>query len=386
MDSLIQLAFDNQNLLQVWDYEILASEFNQEKQDSWLNPQFSAGYGLMPVETRVGPQVFRFGGRQQIPWSGYVDAKQRSIAAETESIGAQKALTKSEIAFQIRNIYYSLYILEKEEEYFEEFKVLFEEIRINQLNQLESGKAAYSDVLLAERSLASIENKISRVAYREEVLKSEMAYWIGKDEAVEIVITDDFEEEVPNFVQEPDLEQYPSVTKYRAMEEKLNLDRNVNKWEKYPTLTVGLDYIINNKRSNVEISDNGRNALMPMIGISLPFISQRNRLVDQQLKAKMAAVDFRKRDEVQKIKTELDMAKHRWQEAFLDWKFFLHQISSTREIAESLEWQIASDKSSFMDYWSLQRELLDFHLQLLRAQERMQRQKFIVEKYKVQDY
>jgi len=383
LDSLVQLAMENNRQLDAFQYQLTAAEANIERQKAWAPPQLQMAYGLLPVETRVGPQALRLGAQQQLPWPGHLRAKTALASSDTQLLKAEEDLTQIEIAFRVKTLYYAIYNLIRKKEVLDDFEVVFTEIRGDRLRKMESDRASYSDVLLAERSIEEIDSEREQLNYRKEAIMHTLAYWIGREEIDELHFADEFEEEIPNFIQWGEAElNYPTVSRIEFNRQKVVHKKEVNQWARKPQFTLGVDYIINRERTAVDIPDNGKNALMPRVGISLPFFSREYRYTDQILKAELLTLDRYKEDETSKIRSEIETAQSRWHEAHTRYRSTLRQIETTEEILELIEWEIGSGKSSFFDYWKIKGDLLRYELQLLEIREAMQTQKFTIEKFK----
>jgi len=77
------------------------------------DPSFAFGYFIQPVETRVGPQNWRFNIAQSFPWFGLLSAKE-DVA--TEMANAKYEVfenTKSNLFFEVKTAYYNYYFIEK---------------------------------------------------------------------------------------------------------------------------------------------------------------------------------------------------------------------------------------------------------------------------------
>nr|MBS0038254.1 TolC family protein [Saprospiraceae bacterium] len=383
LDSLVQLALENNKQLESFQYRLTAAELNTGRESAWDPPQLQAGYGLLPVETRVGPQVLRLGAQQQLPWPGHLRAKTKVASSDQQILGAEEELTEIEIAYRVKNLYYGLFNLTRKNELLDNFDQIYKEIREDRLRRMESDRASYSEVLLAERSIEEIRSKKEQLFHQREAMQHALAYWLGLENIESLNFEDNFREEVPNFIHpvEPEI-HYPTVTRIDLTRQKISHQKEVNQWAKRPQITLGLDYIINTKRTDVEFPDNGKNAFMPRVGISLPFFSKKYRHTDQILEAELQTLERYKEDELIKIRSEIESAQSRWHEAHTRLQSIRKQIEITEEILEIVEWEIGSEQASFYDYWKIKGDLLGYELQLLEIREAMQTQKFIIEKFR----
>jgi len=256
-----------------------------------------------------------------------------------------------------------------------------EEVIDEQLRQIESGRARSSNVLLAERELIQVEQNINQLKNQRQAIYSELAYWIGSDNVDTIAVENEFDERSPNWLTEQaEFAEHPALIKVDTDIETLKFQQELNYWNNLPQIHIGLDYIINKARSDVEIPDNGKNALMPAISFNVPIFNNRKKIGDQKLEVSMRAKEEQKRDRYNRLNSELSASQAKWKEAMDDYDSFMEQLELTEEIVEQLAWQISIGQSGFIDYWNYQLEILRFELELVGALEKMQRQNYAIDK------
>jgi outer membrane protein, heavy metal efflux system len=380
-DSLIQEAISNHPRIASYNHQVTAVNYEARLQREWIDPQIQAGVGIIPVETRVGPQILRIGVRQQIPWRGKLDAAYNSVQSGANVLKADRRLSELEIAYQVKNLYYSLAVIQRQMEILTEFAATVEEVIDEQLRQIESGRARSSNVLLAERELIQVEQNINQLKNQRQAIYSELAYWIGSDNVDTIAVENEFDERSPNWLTEQaEFAEHPALIKVDADIETLKFQQELNYWNNLPQIHIGLDYIINKARSDVEIPDNGKNALMPAISFNVPIFNNRKKIGDQKLEVSMRAKEEQKRDRYNRLNSELSASQAKWKEAMDDYDSFMEQLEMTEEIVEQLAWQISIGQSGFIDYWNYQLEILRFELELVGALEKMQRQNYAIDK------
>lgn len=385
MDHFIEKGLENHPEIEKWSYweESLRSEIKEEQ--SWPGPEIQMGYGLLPVETRVGPQIFRAGVTQPIKWPGMQNAKGDVVRKDLEIAESRKSLSKREISYRIKSQYLSLYMIQRKKEYLEAFLRIYDDIRTDRVRQMESGTGHYSDVLLIERSIEEIKRQIPQLEYQWKGRKKELLYWSGIEDTDTIMLTTIFPPFDPRKGSvSPSFSDYPAIVVMNKEEEKILQQIKLNDWKSYPELMVGVDYIINAARQNVDMPDNGRDAIMPRIGVSLPFLSAKYSHAEQKLEARVLALDAQKQNEIDRIDTELEVARNKQLEAFDIFEMYDDLIKKTENIMDITRAQIGADHTRFAQFWDYQKEIVRYRLKQLDAHEDLYRQKFIIEKYRNQ--
>ena len=79
----------------------------------WPNPSLSFGYFLENVETAVGPQEYKVGLTQMIPWIGKLGTQGKVQTAQSEILFHRLQQKRLAVESQTKLVYYDYYFLEK---------------------------------------------------------------------------------------------------------------------------------------------------------------------------------------------------------------------------------------------------------------------------------
>ena len=137
----------------------------------------------------------------------------------------------------------------------------------------------------------------------------------------------------------------------------------------------------NTDRSDVDIPDNGRDALIPMVGIQLPFLSSRYGRKKEEMERKRLAATYRKKNEQQRIQSKLQSALAQLSKFRSEYVFLEKQIKATKRLMNLRAAEIGSDVSGFYDYWLLVEDTLDYQWSQLEAAQKAQEVYFYILKY-----
>ena len=77
------------------------------------DPQVAFGYFIQPVETRVGPQNFKFSATQMFPWFGTLKAKENAVIQLAKAKYEAFEEAKSKLFNEVRSTYYNIYFNNK---------------------------------------------------------------------------------------------------------------------------------------------------------------------------------------------------------------------------------------------------------------------------------
>src|SRR5690606_9431491 len=100
-----------------------------------------------------------------------------------------------------------------------------------------------------------------------------------------------------------DLINNPQLLRLNAQQDVLLQSEKANQKEGMPSLGVGLDYVFV-EESPMQVSDNGKDVIMPMVSLSIPLFSKKYTSKRKQYQLEQQAVERRKVN----VSNELEMA------------------------------------------------------------------------------
>jgi len=383
LDTLIQEAYHAHPLLKSLHFEQEALKENERLQGSWDAPVLNMGVGVFPVETRVGPQILKFGAQQRIPYRGSQQAKKQVVQARQYGLESKTDLMKIELAYQVRLAFYELYVLQQKDLLLDSMIEVVQAQKEDRLRRLRSGSGSTSQVLLMERTSRNYRERKKQLKFDKAESRARLAYWTGIDSISDPELSRSFITAIHNEnLQLPELAlHHPQIEELEAQVKLAAAEINAIKWDNYPQLTVGMDYIWNSSRSNVDIPDNGRDALIPMVGIQLPFLSSRNTRKKEEWKRKQTAARYRRENEKQALRSELISAFERLSKHRSEYEYLNQQIATTQRMVELKEHEIGSNAAEFYDYWMLLEDILDYQWKKWEATQNAQEAYFYILKY-----
>lgn len=384
LDSMVQKALESHLSLDALAESRLATESTEKLQDVWTPPVFSAGVGLRPVETRVGPQRLRLGVQQRIPYSGAQQARREVVQARRYGIDMEEEQTKIELRYQVQKNYYALHVIREKEVLVNRMLESLNEQKNDRIRQMEVGEGKYSQVLLIRRIMRRYEEEINQLGYQHQTALRQLSYWVGVDSLPNFKL----ETEFPTIISSEDLpvellsEHHPYLQSYDALSREYTAEKEVARMDNYPQFTIGLDYIINSQRRDVELPDNGKNALMPMIGVQMPFLTPRYSLKRQELERNIRATELNREDEFNRLNSVVRSVLDELLQNISRYRNIQQQIADTEDILQMIELEIESNTATFYDYWQLQEEIINYKWAKLDVAHRAQEAWYFIQKFK----
>ncbi|MEP1955217.1 MAG: TolC family protein, partial [Algoriphagus sp.] len=239
---------------------------------SLQDPNLSFGYFISPVETRVGPQNARFSLTQMFPWFGTLRAQEDVASFMAEAKYQEFLDAKNQLYSQLATVYYPLVeiheLIELERENLEILETYYSLAK----SKFENGQGSLADALRVEIMIQAAKTNI-------EVLQMKIK---GSNSWFNSLLSrsHDSPVEISEMLQITDADRQISTDSIQANPMLGSIDLKIQASEAsvrvaqkqgMPKLGAGVDYVLVGERTDMDIPDNGKNVLMPMVTMSLPI-------------------------------------------------------------------------------------------------------------------
>ncbi|WP_296705339.1 TolC family protein [Algoriphagus sp.] len=362
LDDYLKIAAENNPGLKGSYKEFEAALEKAAQIRSLPDPSISFGYFISPVETRVGPQRARFSLNQMFPWFGTL--KYYGTGSEALAEAKFQAFTnaKNKLYFDVTSSYYPLHELEKFIEIEKENIEILRNYKTFATSQFSNGKGAMVDVLRVDIMLKDAETNLSILEMQRKPLTASFNKLLNRAEKDTVLIVDQITyEAIPEeYRRDSLLESNPILQEFDFKILAAESNEKTASSQSLPKIGVGLDYVIIGKREDMQVEDNGKNALMPMVSMSLPIFSGKYKAAQKEAQLMQEAYQYQKEDyENQLISTyeKLDFQISKQQELI---RLYEVQIDQTKQSLELLYTAYSNSGNSFEDVLQMQQQLLKY--------------------------
>lgn len=306
LESYLEEADANSPMVKGYDLEHQAASEKMNEANSLPNTELGAGYFVSEPETRTGPQRFKLSVKQMLPWFGTFGAQREYLGALADERYVDWQVARRKLALSVSHSYYALYAQKAQ------LRILKENIQLLQtyeqwaLAAVGADRATAVDVLrlqMRENKLLE-QQQVLEAKQKAEALK--FGKLLGREEPMPIVVADTLllpDKDV--VVDDGMLHLNPELLKYDKMYRSVEEAENLNQKDAAPKMGVGLDYIAVSERPDLQMADNGKDILMPMLSVSLPLFEKTHRSRTAQHQLKEAAIQAQKDDRLKTLEAVL---------------------------------------------------------------------------------
>ena len=364
VDDLFVAAAKNRPEIRAIYHEFEAEVERVAAVSGFPDPNLSMGYFLSPIETRVGPQRFRASLSQRIPWWGEL----RTVE------NVQKA--KAEVAYQ-RYLWalHQLYIevVESYSRYYEWQKIYSntlaeQELRSQSLDlkrqQYIEGKASLTDITRAEMALDDV-NRLT------EKMKDQFDAVVLQ---IQTVVGDRIDLSLPQNLSLLDSLSVPTAQAKNAYTEVFQKQNEAiservarTKKRRIPQLNLGIDYMAI-ENTNLPTPEAGKDALMPMVGISLPIFTRDIAAELNALEKENQAILLHKSEAVAQSDLEILETVTNYNNTMKDITFYSLQLDKIDLLLELVTNEYRVGEATYFEIIDLQQQRLSYSNALAKAE------------------
>jgi len=324
------------------------------------DPQVSFGYFISPIETRVGPQNMKFSLSQMFPWFGTLN-KEKSVAAEMAKARFEAFEdAKKSLNLEVSKQYYELVNLQMIGDLMKEHVILLETLKALATQRFENNHGTLVDAIKVGIEINTVNNSIQLNDDFLASYKRNFNLTIGRAQDEEIDISQD-ETLTPQLVASgTSVTQHPSLKSLNhqmsSYEERIELTRLQAK----PNFGVGFDYLVVSERSNVDIPDNGQNAFMPTVNMSLPIFGKKYKAASKEAELLKQVRQNEYDTQELSLLTSYENQLYQLNKARMDLELYEKQVGETQNAIDLLMTAYTSNQANFEDLIEMQAQQLNF--------------------------
>lgn len=369
LNKYLQIAAENNPGLKVKFNEYMAALEVVPQVKSLPDPQLAFGYFIQPIETRMGPQQFKFAASQMFPWFGTLNAR------ENVAIQAAKAKyelfeeTKSKLFNVVKTTYFNLYFNKKA------IEITLENIEIlNIFSRLaiikvEAGLVSPVDEYRIEMEINDLENQLALLKDKQNVLEITFNNLLNLSNHSLI--------KTPNDLWIDDIQ----ITKQAALDsinqfnhqllgiefqqQALQYKKELARLKGNPDFKIGFEYAVLGKGSN-DLA--GTDAfIFPTIGLSIPIYRNKYKAMIQEVVYLELAKTNEKINKANILETLFENGWKNYLDGDRRISLYHKQLALAQISLTLLETDYLTGNKNFEEILRMDRKLIKYNLELEKA-------------------
>ena len=362
LEEYFQIAAENNPELKA-KYKRAEAAMEKIPQVSTLqDPSFSFGFFISPVETRVGSQHAKFSLTQMFPWFGTLKAQGNVAALNAEAQFQVFNDAKNKLYYKVAQAYYPLFELYQIEAIEKENKEILETLKTIANSKYENGKGSMVDLLRVDMMIDDVKTNLSILESQKKPLKTRFNKLLNRDQNDSITIPT----EVPS-IQVQSFEERDSLFAEHPLMEQLNLQIKASeakvlavKKQGLPKIGVGLDYVLVGERTDMDVSGNGRDVLMPMVTMSIPIFRKKYKAAEKEANLMRESYQFKKEALDNQLTVQYENALFKIEQQLDLLELYNHQIERTEQSIKLILAFYQNTGNDFEEVLRMQQQLLKY--------------------------
>ena len=371
LNYLIKEALDNNPQIQAAYNNWKAAEYKVTQVKSLPDPMAKYTYFGENIETRVGPQEYKYGASLTVPFPGKLNLKGKAQAKQADIFKEKYEAEKREVIRKIKFIYYDIFWVNKAIQVTEEEKAILESLEKVAQRRYESNLTPQQDVIKAQVELSKLIDKLFLLKQNKESLKARMNSILNRPKDVELGRMETVEPTEFRYT----VDQLQQIARESGQEllaasldiERAEYEKSLAGLDYLPNFTLGLDYIeIGNGQTTA--ANDGQDAWMGTVAVNVPIWFNKLDAQVKEKQATLAATRSSYTDVKNNINYEIQDLYFKittYRNIVLLYKTAL--IPQTEQAFEAAKTGYETDKVDFLNWLDAERVLLQTRLAYYKA-------------------
>ena len=369
LDNYLVIAAENNPGLQVKFKEYMAALEVAPQVKALPDPQAAFAYFINPIETRVGPQQFKFSASQMFPWFGTLQTKE-NVANQAAKAKYEAFLeSKSRLFNEVRSNYYDLYFNQRAIDITRENLDILGSFKKLANIKVEAGKVSAVDEYRIEMEIGDMENHLALLKDMEHVLEVMFINLLNAERELEIYIPDVLwtrdiglrKEQVWDTINGNNHQ----LLALSLQKEGLTFRRELAEKTGKPDFSIGFDYTVVGQGEDMLAGTDA--FLFPRVGISIPLYRNKYRAMVNEVVYLQEAKESERAEKINLLETVLELS---WKD-YLDSGRRIDLYNTQQDLAEQslklLETEYATGNKNFEEILRMERKWLTYGLELEKA-------------------
>lgn len=330
------------------------------------DPTISFGYFISPIETRVGAQQAKLSLSQLFPWFGTLKAKEDVATLQAEAKYNEFLNDKNELYLKVKKAYYPLYEINKHIFLMKEYLAILETYKQLATTSVSNGKASMTDVIRVDIMIDDMKTDIRLLEDKLTPYTISFNRLLNRPDSSVIVVTDSLSSIAINNQYRRDslLTSNPMLKAIDSKIEATNSMVEVTKKSGLPKFGVGLDYAFISERTDMDVPDNGKNAFMPMVSMSLPIFRGKYKASVEEAELMRTSLEHKKESVENTLFSKYEMAWFELEKAEQLITLYNSQMVKTEQMVDLLYVAYGNSGKDFEEVLRMQQQLLKYQIAL----------------------
>lgn len=367
LEDYWELAAENNPALKAKFTQYLAALERVDQQGALPDPTVSFGVFVSPVETRVGAQRLRISLNQMFPWMGTNSAREDLAVKMAEARFAEFEEARNSLFLKVSETWLMLSELEQEIELKRENLRLLKTYEPIAKTKYESNLTSLADLIRIQIKIEDAATNLELLELKRKPLVSDFNTYLNRSVDSEVNISNPLPEHAITSSLDSALANNPKIKANQKEIAGADTQLKLAELKRRPNIGVGLDYVMISERKDMALADNGKDALMPMVSLSLPVFGKKNRSVIKETELFKESLSLQNEGIQNDIKNQWVKAEYLESTSSRELELYEREIRNTRSLLNVLTSEYSNNSSNFEELLMTQQQLLQLQIAQVKA-------------------
>jgi len=370
IESYVQIAAENNPELKATYTEFEAALQRIDQVGFLEDPRLSFGYFISPIETRVGPQRAKVSLTQMLPWFGTLKAKESLAKYSAEAKFQSFINEKNMLTWKVNKAYYPLYEVKMQLKLLKDNLTILSTYKRLATSAFENNRGSLSDIIRVDLMIENAETELMILQNQIIPLQTNFNKLLNRSDSISIAIEDSvyLTKVEKNYRRDSLLINNPIIETLTLQKKVFQEGEILARKSALPQFSVGLDYAFVEERSDVSIPDNGKDAFMPMISVSVPIFRKKYKAAIQESQLGQKAIGYRKEAIENELISNYENAAFQIQKSTDLIVLYDTQIKKTNQLIQLLYSAYSNSNKDFEEVLRMEQQLLKYEMAKVTAQ------------------
>ncbi len=384
LDSLVQIALRQNPELKA-RYTRYQSQLERAPQQSQLaDPQLDFSTQFLPLRMRTWEQAAIIGGMQEFPWPGTLSTRSALTLSEARVTYEQAEVEALNLRYEVKMAWLEYYLAVNSIRFLEESITLSRSAERLALARVESGRGNATEVLKVQLKIRQQEQQLNLLKNRTQFPQYRLNQLLNRPAQTPIQLKETLTFEILPFQMDSLLQQikqeHPAISSLRYEKEASRQMEALNRLEGKPDIGLGLDYVVMSKITEHGLTSDGKDMVMPRIGIRLPLYRKKYEAKAREEQLRRESLDLEAQALGNDFAANLGRAMSLQEEARLTHEFVQEQLKTLDALIKMQEGNFSTNADLYESLLENYELRLEYQLMDLDAIVKVQQAKAEVEK------
>lgn len=368
LEGYLELAVENNPSLKAAHLKYEAALDVAPQVGGLPDPTFTASALGTPMSTFMGEEQASFELMQMFPWFGTLAARKEVANLKAEAQYLAYISAREQLFLEVKTAYAKLYEAEKTIEFQRENLRILDTYYDLAMSKFKSGTSPMVNVVRVEIAQDAARTQLQLLEESIPPLKLAFNLLLNREVDANVSVLDTLElRSVDLSESQLSFEDHPSLQQLEKQQQSYEIEKKVVQKEGLPTFGLGVGYTVNGKSAAAMPDMNGKDAIMPMLSVSLPIFRKKYKASRNEVELMAQSIEFEQQQQKNQFRSQFHQQQYEFNKANQLLELYGRQIKSSERARSLLVSSFSNNTGDFEEILRMNQDILMYQIQQLDA-------------------